>query len=101
MKKSMYAIWDHKAKYYLEPFFLVNDDVAVRTARRIILDSEEIRRNPADFTMFKLAEMDDEIGVTDTEVKPIIDFKSIPAVEEQPEYMHPSEFGKKAQEAQS
>lgn len=60
MKLNVYAIFDHKAKFYACPFYQQNDAVALRTATDLLANPEtEVARHPADYAMFKLGTYDD------------------------------------------
>ena len=60
MKTYMYVIFDSKAEFYNKPFFMVNDQVAMRTAHTMRADPNiDIFNHPEDFTMFKIGEYDD------------------------------------------
>ncbi|AXL14623.1 nonstructural protein [Microviridae sp.] len=60
MKLNMYVIYDAKAEVYNKPFYLLNDDVARRSAEQLMQDGNtDIARHPEDFTMFKLGTFDD------------------------------------------
>lgn len=64
MKLNVYSIFDGAAQFYGRPFFLLNDQIAKRTALDIRLDSgTEISKHPEDFTMFYLGTFDDSTCV--------------------------------------
>lgn len=60
----MYVIYDSKAEVYNRPFFLINDDIALRSALDLIQDTQtDLHRHPADFTMFKIGTYDDQTSI--------------------------------------
>lgn len=60
MKVNMYVIHDKKAKFYNQPFYQLNDEVALRSAVDLVSKpGTDIFNNPEDFTMFKIGEYDD------------------------------------------
>lgn len=61
MKMQMYVIYDSKACIYNKPFYLINDQVALRSANDLVIDkTNEIGKHPEDFTMFCIGTYDDE-----------------------------------------
>lgn len=61
MKLQMYVIFDSKALVYNRPFYLPNDDVALRTAKDLRQDpNSEAFKNPEDYTLFHIGSYDDE-----------------------------------------
>ena len=68
----MYVIFDSKAQVYNKPFYLVNDQVAIRAAQDLMItgSDSQIRNHPEDFTMFKVGEYDD----TTAQIKPYNEF---------------------------
>lgn len=63
MKINIYTIFDSVSKTYNKPFYQSNDDTACRAFTNAINDSEsQLSLNPSDFTLYYLAEFDDESG---------------------------------------
>lgn len=68
MIKNVYVIYDSQAEFYNQPFFLINDEIALRSALDLRNDpGTEIGRHPQDFTMFKIGTYDDTTAVLDTD----------------------------------
>ena len=62
--KNAYVIFDLKAKLYNAPFFLLNDQVALRTAQQLVEDPKsEVFHHPEDYAMFKIGSYDDQSGI--------------------------------------
>lgn len=67
MLMQMYVIFDKKAKIYNKPFYLINDNVALRTANQLVNDvNMECSKSPEDFVMFRIGSYED----TTAKVKP-------------------------------
>ncbi len=84
MITSLYVIYDSKAQFYNKPFSQLNDEIALRTAQQMRNDeNSELYRNPADFTLFKIGQYDDESAQIDTLAKHtvICRFHEIPVIE--------------------
>lgn len=64
MKLNAYAIFDTAAVAYLQPFFMHNDDLAVRAFRdNVNADTDSvISLHPEQFTLFKIGTFDDKSG---------------------------------------
>lgn len=63
MKVSMFAVWDDKAKAYLQPFFMANSATAVRALKSAANDpSHGFCQHPEDYTLFRIGEFDDQTG---------------------------------------
>jgi len=63
MKISIYSIYDSKASAYAPPFFLLRDQQAIRAFSDTAKDpSTQLNRHPADFTLHKIGEFDDQSG---------------------------------------
>lgn len=68
MIKNVYVIYDSKAEFYNQPFFIINDELALRSAMDLRQDlSTEVGRHPEDFTMFKIGTYDDTTATIDTD----------------------------------
>lgn len=63
MKKKMFSVWDEKAGAFLQPFFALTKDMAMRGfAMALEQAGSEMCRFPGDFTLFELGEFDDSDG---------------------------------------
>lgn len=63
MKKNAYAVYDSKAKFFTAPFFCANDMVALRLFAGAVCDpATDLHKFPADYTLFRVGEYDDEKG---------------------------------------
>lgn len=70
----MYSIYDDKAKAYVTPFFLPNDDLAIRAFSQSVCNSDhQFNLAPADFTLFHLG----SFNVLDGVIEPSIISKSL------------------------
>ena len=68
----MYVIHDSKANKYNAPFFLLNDNVALRMFSDILRDpSTDIYHHPTDFALFKIGDYDDGNAELNT-IEPLI-----------------------------
>jgi len=53
--QNVYAVFDLKAECFSQPFFAVNDGVAVRMFTAAVGDRETpVGRNPEDFALFRV-----------------------------------------------
>lgn len=60
MKVNAYVIFDSPAKVYNKPFYLLNDQIAVRAMEDLINDdSTDIARHPSDFSLWRVGSYDD------------------------------------------
>lgn len=71
MIKNIYVIYDTKAQVYNSPFFLLNDAVAQRNCESLMLEDNDVSRNPEDFSLFKIGTYDDETAAFDLESSPV------------------------------
>lgn len=63
MKKYVYSIYDSKAKIHNSPFYVLNDQMAVRGCSRLVQDpNSDISFSPGDFTLYKLGTFEDTTG---------------------------------------
>lgn len=74
MKLNLYSIFDKKARTYNTPFYLLNDEIAKRTALDLVKDhTTTIAKHPQDFILFRIGEFDDQTGhVQHDEKMPVI-----------------------------
>lgn len=64
MKLKVYAVLDNKAMAFLPPFFMVNDQVALRAFNDSARNPDHsFFRNPSDYVLFYIADFDDSSGV--------------------------------------
>lgn len=84
MKSIMYTIYDSVAKTYGNPFYLMSDAVALRTAAQLARDPEsQISKNPADYTLWRIGTFNPSDGYLDTEEwSCIAKFHELPTPEE-------------------
>ena len=60
MRLRMFAVYDNKAGAFLAPFFMPNVPMAVRIFTECASDDQHMfGRHPNDYTLFELAEFDD------------------------------------------
>lgn len=63
MNHKMFSIYDEKAQAFLPPFVLHREEMAKRTFSDAINDKNHaFGRHPSDYTLFILAEFNDEKG---------------------------------------
>lgn len=68
MKTKIFSVFDSKAKAWLPPFFVTNDQVALRIFTDCAnSDQHQFGANPSDYTLFRIGEFDDE----DAKIEPI------------------------------
>jgi hypothetical protein len=71
MVQKVYTIRDTKAKAFLNPFFTVNDDTAVRIMQNVVADeNHEFNKNADDYSLYYLGEYDDNTGLIDAGDEP-------------------------------
>lgn len=64
MIKKVYNVFDTKAKAFLEPFYTINDDTAMRVMVNCLRDVDHpFCKNPEDYQLFSLGEFDDTTGM--------------------------------------
>ena len=60
MKQQIFSIYDSKAEAYNTPFYLPNENMAVREFTNLANDADStVSKHPADYTLFHLGEYDD------------------------------------------
>lgn len=63
MKQKIFTIYDSAAKAYLNPFFLPEEGMAMRTFKQCCNDLEHsFARTPQDYTLFCIGAWDDNNG---------------------------------------
>lgn len=59
----IFSVYDSKACAFLQPFYTVNRDVALRHFARGVNDAAmEMGNFPADFTLYEIGSWDDQTG---------------------------------------
>jgi len=72
MKYGMFSIYDEKAQAYLPPFILPETGMAIRTFGDCINSQEhQFGKHPADYTLYQIAEFDDDTGIPTPDKKTI------------------------------
>lgn len=67
MHQNVYAVYDQAAKAYLAPFFLNNDEMAIRIFRDCANSNDhQFGRFPSDYTLFHLGTFDDTTGMLES-----------------------------------
>ena len=66
---NIYAIRDIKTDAYLKPFFVQNDEVAIRAISTSLHEVSELSQHASDYQVFCLGTYDDNAGTMDS-VKP-------------------------------
>lgn len=60
---KVFSVYDSKADAYLQPFFVVNRAVAIRSFSSAAVDpASNFFRHPADFQLVELGEWDPSLG---------------------------------------
>ena len=63
MKVFMYGIYDSAVGAYKQPFFMQQDNAAIRAFTDLCMNAEtDLARHPKDFTLFRLGIFDDNSG---------------------------------------
>lgn len=88
MNLSVFALYDQKAKAFLQPFFLPNEEVAKRAMTQHLQNPDtEISKFPSDYTLFQLGDYDDNTGEIKPEKTPVCSLvELIPPKPQVPEY---------------
>jgi hypothetical protein len=64
MFKSVYSVYDNKAKLFGQPFYAINHHVAIRDfAYAANTPDNEIGRHPTDYSLFCIGDYDDSTGI--------------------------------------
>jgi hypothetical protein len=73
VKLNVYSVFDEKAGAYLQPFFMQNDNVALRAISNCLADPQHnFALNPSDYTLFLIGEWDDALGAISQTKKGIV-----------------------------
>lgn len=63
MMLKIYAVFDDKAKAFIQPFYMLNDALAIRSFTNAVnTDKSQLNVNPEDYTLFAIGEFDDAGG---------------------------------------
>lgn len=63
MKTKVFSIYDSKAELFAKPFHAINSGVVIRQFQEMAGNNQnDIGKYPEDFTLFELAEYDEETG---------------------------------------
>lgn len=65
MKVKCYVIHDVKAAIFLAPFFMANDNLALRAFSDLVTSEEDnqFMKHPSDYTLFCIGDYDDNKGI--------------------------------------
>ena len=64
MKLKIYTIYDQKAEAYLPPFYMQNNQMAVRALSDSVNNEEhQFGKYPEDYTLYTLGEFDDSTSI--------------------------------------
>lgn len=67
MLLNMFAVYDAKANAFIQPFFLPNKAMAIRTFSECANNPKhQFCLHPSDFTLFELGTFDNETGLIET-----------------------------------
>ena len=70
----MYALLDHTAQVFLNPLSFINDADAIRWFGTVVNNTDEktnISNHPEQFTLYRLADYDDQLGTYEPEKQPV------------------------------
>ncbi len=60
---NIYTIYDSKAQTYIQPFYAVNNGVAIRLFQTAAMDEKhDFHRHGADYTLFHIAIWEEKTG---------------------------------------
>lgn len=62
MKLNVYAVHDSKAEAYMNPFFLQNDNMAIRGFSDAVNGDTPINKHPSDYTLFHIGNYSEVSG---------------------------------------
>ena len=66
MKLQIFSIFDDKARTFATPFFMANEQMALRAFNDLTADpNTTISRNPTDYKLYSIGEFDDSTGFID------------------------------------
>lgn len=68
---KVFSVRDDKAKSYLQPFFMINEEVAIRAIQNTLTDeSHQFAQHPHDFSLYDLGAYDDQTGMFEVNKAP-------------------------------
>lgn len=75
MKLYIYAVKDTIQGAFMNPFYLQNDNVAMRSFKNTIQSEtmNQIKMNAKDMQLFKLGEFEEETGKIESDVQFLVD----------------------------
>lgn len=85
MRQGLYVVFDSKVGLYSMPFFSVSDQAAARTFGDALKAGDSLMtRHPEDFSLIRLADVEDSTGQVTTPVSPveIVNGRNLKAKEE-------------------
>lgn len=86
MKYHVFSVYDEKAKAFITPFFLPEVGQATRVFGDMVNDvTHQFGQHPSDYTLFKIANWDNESGQTESVRETIAN--GVELVEEQPKQL--------------
>lgn len=71
MINKIYVVYDSAAKIFNKPFFMINDESAIRSIKVAAQEETTIARFPEDYTLFRLGDYDDENAQVNLATAPI------------------------------
>jgi hypothetical protein len=85
MKLNVYSIFDQAAEAFVTPFFMQNDGLAMRAFQDNVNANDEnnISKHPEQFSLYKIGEYDDKVGVIDSYEQPKVVARAIELKNEQ------------------
>lgn len=68
MEHGIYSVFDKAAAAYLQPFFSLNDQTAIRAFSRSVTDGNQaFTASPEDYALCRLGRFDDLVGDLDSD----------------------------------
>ncbi|AXL15255.1 nonstructural protein [Microviridae sp.] len=77
MNINVYAIYDKKAAAHMPPFFLHNDNLAIRAVMSTLMNEGMLVDHPEDFVLNRLAVFDDNLGTFEPDPAVIITIQQL------------------------
>lgn len=72
MKTNVYSVFDSKAAVYGTPFFMPNDNMAIRAFSDLVNGPENmISKHPEDFSLFVVGTFDDQLAKLEGRIAPL------------------------------
>jgi len=64
MRQNVFAIYDKKAQFHLNPFFMVQKGEALRTLDDLVNDTQSrLNKHTADYSLWRIGEFDTVTGI--------------------------------------